>query len=122
MIPITPVPKPRMTQRDRWKERPIVKRYRDYCDELRSKLPEEMTHPNLNAEITDISIIFWMPMPKSWSKKKRKEMYLKPHQQKPDIDNLLKGWMDALYRNDQIIWKVQVEKRWHKVGNIQVKI
>jgi len=49
-------------------------------------------------------------------------MFFKPHQQKPDIDNLLKGWMDALYRNDQIIWKVQVEKRWHKVGNIQVKI
>ena len=34
-IPVTPVSKPRMTQRDKWKKRPCVLRYRAYCDALR---------------------------------------------------------------------------------------
>lgn len=122
IIDIDPVAKPRMTRRDVWKERPVVVRYRNYCDELRMKLPRQMTHPDLNAAITKISIIFYLPMPKSWSKKKREQMSMKPHQQKPDLDNLLKGWMDALYRNDQVIWRVTMEKRWLETGKIQLNI
>lgn len=32
---ICPLPKPRMTQRDRWAKRPAVLRYRAFCDEVR---------------------------------------------------------------------------------------
>ena len=32
----TPVPKPRMSQRDRWQHRPAVARYREYVDEIRA--------------------------------------------------------------------------------------
>lgn len=35
--PIVPVPKPRMTQRDKWQKRPAVMRYRAFCDEVRAK-------------------------------------------------------------------------------------
>ena len=122
LIDIMPVPKPRMTQRDRWKQRPIVMKYHAFCDELRMLLPLPMRQPILSQKIHKISITFFLPMPNSWSKKKQQEMCMKPHQQKPDIDNLLKSWMDALYRNDQVIWSVKMEKRWFTKGAIEVRL
>lgn len=77
---ITPVGKPRMTRADKWKQRPPVMRYRMFCDEARLhgiRVPENGAH-----------ITFVLPMPKSWSKKKRAAMDGQPHQQKPDLDNL----------------------------------
>lgn len=121
-IDIVPVPKPRMTQRDRWKQRPIVKKYHAFCDELRLLLPLPMRRPMLDQKIHKLSITFYLPMPQSWSKKKKEKMCMKPHQQKPDIDNLLKAWMDALYRNDQVIWSVTMEKRWFEKGAIEVRL
>lgn len=59
---ITPMGKPRMTRSDKWKKRPEVLRYRAFCDEVRARgviLPESRSH-----------IIFILPMPQSWSKKK----------------------------------------------------
>ena len=118
-----PVPKPRMTQRDRWKERPVVVNYRNFCDELRLKLPRQLRLPDLAERVQTIDIQFNIPMPeKSWSKKKRMEMDKQPHQQKPDIDNLLKAWMDALYRNDAVIWKVSASKMWSIKGSIVVDL
>ena len=35
VYPITPVPKPRMTRRDRWAKRPCVLRYWAFKDEVR---------------------------------------------------------------------------------------
>ena len=121
-IPITPVPKPRMTQRDRWKERPVVKNYRNFCDELRLKLPRQLRLPDLADKIQTIDIQFYLPMAETWSKKKKIAMDGQPHQQKPDIDNLLKAWMDALYRNDAVIWKVSASKHWSKKGSIVVEL
>ena len=115
-IDIVPVPKPRMTQRDRWKQRPIVKKYHAFCDELRLLLPM------LDQAIHELDLTFHIPMSASWSKKKRAELEGKPHQQKPDIDNLLKAWMDCLYRNDQVIWKVSVSKLWSVKGAIEVRL
>ena len=39
---------------------------------------------------------FFMPMPKSWTKKKKAEMAYKLHKNKKDTDNLSKGIKDAL--------------------------
>ena len=33
---INPVSKPRMTQRDVWKKRPVVVKYHAFCDEMRA--------------------------------------------------------------------------------------
>ena len=122
-IDIVPVPKPRMTQRDRWKQRPVVKNYHAFCDELRLLLPLPMRRPMLDQAIHELDLTFHIPMPeKSWSKKKRAELEGKPHQQKPDIDNLLKAWMDCLYRNDQVIWKVSASKLWSVKGAIEVRL
>lgn len=103
-IPITPVGKPRMTQRDRWAKRPAVVRYYQFCDELRLKHPAAL--PPL------LIVTFYLPMPKSWSKKKKAAYNGKPHQQKPDIDNLCKAVMDALAKDDSYIWCVSAKKYW----------
>jgi Holliday junction resolvase RusA-like endonuclease len=112
IIGIDPVPKPRMTQRDKWMKRPVVMRYREYCDKIRelgAQVPESGAH-----------IEFCIPMPKSWSKKKREEMCGKPHQQKPDVDNLLKALLDALYEDDSGVWDIRVTKLWSDSGKITV--
>jgi len=108
--PILPMGKPRMTQRDKWKGRKVVLEYHAFKDECRIRkvrVPESNSH-----------IIFIMPMPKRWSEKKKQEMDGKPHQQKPDKDNLEKALLDALFQDDAHIWDARVTKRWGREGQI----
>lgn len=105
---ITPVPKPRQTRSDKWKQRPCVMRYREFADQVRSA----------GLEISDtLNVVFYLPMPASWSKEKREEMYLQPHQQKPDIDNLVKALLDAVFDDDSHIYKIRAVKFWDEVGS-----
>lgn len=108
---IAPMAKPRMTKSDEWKRRPIVMRYRAFKDEVRLK-SVEIPQP--------CKIVFNIKMPKSWSKKKKLAHIGKPHKQTPDIDNLLKGLMDAIYEDDAHIWAVLAIKQWSDVPSIEV--
>lgn len=110
--PIIPVAKPRMTQSDQWKKRPVVLKYRAFKDEVRA---HGVVLPECNAVVT-----FYLPMPKSWSKKKRSAMIGKPHQQTPDVDNLLKALADACHTDDSHIWDVHVRKLWAEEGSIVI--
>jgi len=60
-------------------------------------------------------------MPKSWSKKKRAEMAGKPHQAKPDKDNLEKALLDAVFEEDSQIWDNRVSKFWGDEGAIIIR-
>ncbi|WP_336242107.1 RusA family crossover junction endodeoxyribonuclease [Enterobacter cloacae] len=75
---ITPVGKPRMTRRDKWKQRPPVMRYRMAMDG-------------------------------------------QPHQQKPDLDNLKKSLLDALFEDDSHIWDARTSKVWGEIGMIIIE-
>ena len=108
--PITPVPKPRMTQRDKWKKRPCVLRYRAFCDEVRLRI---------NQDLDGASITFHIPMPSSWSTKKRVDMDGKPHRSRPDLDNFCKGIFDAMYAEDSHIAEITLRKVWAKQGGIE---
>lgn len=111
---ITPVPKPRMTQRDKWQKRPAVMRYRDFCDQVREA--------GIQISERGCQITFFMPMPKSWSQKKRDTMDGQPHRQKPDLDNLLKALFDAVHSEDCSIWNVSsISKIWSVKGAIQLQ-
>ena len=110
---ITPVPKPRMTRRDRWSKRPVVLRYFAFKDEVRLnkvKIQAENTH-----------VIFHVPMPESWSKKKKNEMSGKSHKQRPDIDNYLKALLDAVFDDDSHISDIRATKVWAENGFITIK-
>ena len=113
--PITPVPKPRMTRRDKWLSPPrkCVQEYWNFRDLCLSK--------RICFSCDGAHIIFILPMPESWSKKKKILMDGCKHEDKPDLDNLLKSLGDALYRNDSCIWDVRITKRWGREGKIIIE-
>lgn len=112
-IDINPVAKPRMTRSDKWNQRDCVLRYRAYCDNLRSHWGDRNVPDTLD-------LVFIIPMPTSWSGKKRSQLIGQPHQSRPDIDNLLKGFMDALLDDDARIWSVRASKVWGDTGGIDI--
>lgn len=113
---INPMGAVRQTRADAWKKRPVVVRYWQYKAELRRLLPE------YTIPACGLSLQFHLKMPDSWSKKKRGEMNGKPHQQKPDIDNLVKGVLDALCEDDEYIWHLgSMAKFWAEEGKIIFK-
>lgn len=109
---VTPVAKPRMTRRDRWSERRSVIRYRGFKDMLRF----------LQAELPDCAhIIFVLPMPRSWSAPKKAAHRGTLHRQRPDVDNLHKGLLDAIYPEDSHVADARITKVWGDTGAILVK-
>lgn len=109
---IDPVPKPRMTQRDKWSKRNCVTRYwvfKDLVKEKNIKIPPGGGH-----------VIFYIPMPQSWSAKKRAAKDGAPHEQRPDLDNYLKALLDSVYSEDSHIYDIRASKFWAKDGAIEV--
>lgn len=100
-----------MTQQDKWKKRPAVQRYRSFCDLVRLHRPKDFEFPAAGAHVT-----FFVPMPKSWTKTKKKQMESEPHQVRPDVDNYLKGLLDALCDEDNYIYDVRVTKLYTRQG------
>lgn len=110
-----PVPKPRMTQSDRWKQRPCVLRYREFCDYVRF-WKKDVEIPGC------IDITFYVAMPKSWSATKKAKMDGKPHQQRPDLDNYIKAICDALFDEDKYVWSIRAAKLWCAQGDERVEV
>jgi len=110
---VPPFPKPRMTQRDRWKQRPVVVRYHQWKDDLK-KEAKRLAYTLPEA----YSVIFYVPMPKSWSKKKKMEYLGTPHKQRPDLDNYLKALNDCLLPDeDSKVWHIVASKYWTSPGD-----
>lgn len=64
-------------------------------------------------------VAFFLPMPSSWAKWLQAKMNLQPHEnEKADIDNLLKGFLDALYNRDGHVWNAIPSKFWARDGRI----
>ena len=101
-----------MVRSDSWKKRPVVLKYWEYKNKLVSSGAK--INPNNHLKVT-----FYMPMSKSWSKKKKALHDGTPHQNKPDIDNLLKAFMDSLLDEDQAVWSVTATKLWAEKGSIE---
>lgn len=103
----TPMGKPRMTQRDKWKKRPCIVRYRAWADSARAASPTDIPkNPVL------VSWTAYLPIPKSWAAKKSAAMAGTLHQAKPDRDNIDKGILDALFKNDCGVAAGTLVKRW----------
>jgi len=114
IIQITPVGKPRMTQRDKWKQRPAVLRYHSFCDEIRLKYKQPLPAALL--------LTFYIAMPESWSARKKEAMVGEPHQQRPDTDNFCKAVMDALAWDDSYIYILGASKWWALEGGIEIGV
>ena len=78
-------------------------RYRAFADEVKAA----------GIKIGDrVTVHFYIPMPKSWSKKKKYQMSLHVHQQKPDLDNLVKALLDAVFNDDSHVHSIIAYKFW----------
>jgi Holliday junction resolvase RusA-like endonuclease len=111
---VEPIGKPRQTRSDKWKRRPVVLHYRQFCDDVRGYLPDYQLPGELH-------LTFFIKMPASWSAKKKAAMVGAPHQGKPDVDNIAKAWMDAFKSDDSHVYSLRAEKYWADEGSIEVE-
>jgi Holliday junction resolvase RusA-like endonuclease len=102
-----------MTKSDAWKKRPSVMRYWAFKDECRLR--------KVSLPVEGATVTFVLPMPDSWSDEKRATMNGKPHQQTPDLDNLLKSLQDAIYDDDRHIHDIRIKKVWGYRGGIKIE-
>lgn len=71
----------------------------------------------INSPVS-IKLLFFMPIPKSLSKKKQDILHCQclPHTKKPDIDNLVKFYMDCLngvvYYDDSYVYSISAKKNY----------
>lgn len=76
-----------------------IEAYNEYKISLLALAKEKgFTIPEQGCGVT-----FVLPMPKSWSKKKRKLYHNTLHMQRPDLKNLLSSWEDSLCKEDKYI-------------------
>lgn len=126
LFDIIPIGAPRMTQSDRWKtnshhsdpkkrQRTAVTQYFSFKDKLKiqAKLMGFQLYDYLDA-------VYFMPMPNSWSEKKKDRMNGLPCTVKPDTDNITKALKDTLLKNDSCVWYEKAEKRWAYRGAILI--
>jgi Holliday junction resolvase RusA-like endonuclease len=121
---ILPCPAPRLSQSDKWKldpndpdpnkrQRKPVMKYFAYKNELLRQAAEN------GYKLTEtLRMLVLVPMPKSWSNKKKEAMNNQPHKQRGDWDNYGKGFCDCLVGEDNFVWDARVVKLWAYKGQI----
>lgn len=122
-IEVSPIGAVRMTNRGKWTSIP-AQRYLAYKliagYQLRAQCEEPFEGP------LSLFVTFHMPMPDSWSLKMKKKLLGAPVVVKPDIDNLVKGLMDAangiLYKDDNQVTDITVKKRYAEKGMIELTV
>lgn len=123
ILPVVPIPKPRQTRRDVFNPSNRVIAYRSFADKLRMHAQKVGYIPGFQLSLT-----FVIPMPESWSEKKKCLHDGEPHRQRPDLDNLIKAFKDALYKkvkgsdmDDCQVWYYgSMKKVWGRTGEIRV--
>jgi len=85
-----------------------LERYNNY----KVNLLTEAKKKNFTIPAVGLSVTFYLPVPKSWSQKKKTAYHGTYHQSRIDIDNLTKGFFDALVAEDKYIANVTLTKRW----------
>lgn len=107
-IPAAAMGKPRMTQRDKWYKRDRTDKYWRWCEVVRA-----FVNPVPPAEtVEQLEIIAYYMVPKSWSKKKRHAAIGTRKRTVPDHDNILKGILDALWKQDAALGDCIIRRRW----------
>jgi Holliday junction resolvase RusA-like endonuclease len=129
ILNITPKPQPRENRSDVWNPRPCVAAFRKYKDELREQLK------SVDFKLTEVlpDITFVLPFPEKATEKFKRENNWKPHQKKPDLDNILKGFIDCIFNKEsshydfteltndsQIHTFGKIKKIWGTTGQIYI--
>ena len=95
---------------------------RDYEETIYAHLSDYQPEMPIDEPIC-VTIIAYLPIPKSMSKKKTKQAQEGdlPHMKTPDVDNLLKNILDCMTKmefwiDDKIIQEATVQKRYTDEG------
>lgn len=91
------------------KRKKLLEGYNNYKEELR----QEALRIGFEMPTGNVWIKFYMPMPQSWSAKKKRQMNFEPKLSMPDLSNLIKAMEDSLLKQDNIIWDYRVSKYWY---------
>ena len=122
-INITPMGAPRMTQRSKWAN-PAAIRYMNFKKDVGYQLRAQCMKPLEGAVSVDVTFI--LPMPDSWSRKRKNANAGLPVTVKPDADNLVKSLMDSankiLWQDDNQVTDMTVKKRYGYQGAIELTI
>ena len=104
-------------------ENEILRAFSDLNKEQRLYIIDEIREPKTAISLV---LIFYMPIPKSWSKKKQREALGKPHIKKPDTDNMIKLVLDrangTLFNDDKYVYKICAEKIYSDNPRIELGI
>ena len=110
-LSLKPMGKPRQSQSDKWRLRPVVCRYRSYADALRASFHLLPLAKFLQVGRVTVIATFMT---------KCSDRYGKPHRQKPDADNIMKGVKDSLIRKDETVYWELTEKRWGEQDSLKI--
>jgi Holliday junction resolvase RusA-like endonuclease len=73
-----------------------------------------------------LNAVFYMPIPVSWSAKRKNAVEMQPHTSVNDVDNLVKMILDRaegiLFPNDKLIYKIIAEKVYSKNVGIYLSL
>lgn len=126
LFDIIPMGAVRMSNSDRWKTNPF---HKDVNKRQRKSVTKYFSFKNtlikqsneLNYKLTHyLDAVYFIPMPDSWSQKKKELMNGMPHEQKPDTDNITKAIKDTMLKNDSKVWFESCQKRWAYKGSILI--
>ena len=126
LFDVIPMGAVRMTVSDKWKTNP---KHPDPKKRQRKAVASYFAFKTLitlqaslmHFEITDyLDAVYFIPMPDSWSNKKKEANNGMPCLSKPDTDNITKAVKDALLKEDSAVWWERAEKRWAYRGSILI--
>ncbi|HHY74060.1 MAG TPA: RusA family crossover junction endodeoxyribonuclease [Bacillus bacterium] len=122
---INPMGCVRMTQRGKF-IKPNAQRYLSYKSFLQISARQQLKSKQPLKGALDVHIVFSMPIPKSWSNKRKCEVVGRYHTKKPDTDNLVKGVFDSLnkiaWEDDNQVAKVTAVKIYSEHPGIDVTV
>lgn len=93
-----------MTRRDKWAKRPCVVRYFKFRDKIRARLKRDDAPTEVHV--------------KAYFKHQTRTG---PHNQKPDIDNIIKAVLDT-WKEDKATYKVSGEKWWGDEDRLEITL
>lgn len=122
-VSVKPMGAVRMTQKGKWTSITAT-RYMNYKKlvghEMRIQCKEPFVGP------LKVLVTFTLPMPDSWTGKKKREQLGAAVAVKPDIDNLVKGLLDSAnkicWQDDNQVTEIVARKRYGYEGAIEMEI